>query len=62
MNSMNQRLKQKLLDGTLIYGTVLTSGSPLVTEMLAQCGFVYNGASAMIRDFNQAFRGECDDA
>ena len=39
MNSMNQRLKQKLSDGTLIYGTVLTSGSPLVTEMLAQCGF-----------------------
>lgn len=26
-------------DGKLIYGTVLTSGSPLITEMLAQCGF-----------------------
>ena len=36
---MNRLLTQKMSDGKLIYGTVLTSGSPLVTEMLAQCGF-----------------------
>ena len=39
MNDMNLKLTQKMSEGKLLYGTVLTSGSPLVTEMLAQCGF-----------------------
>ena len=39
MNEMNQKLTQKMADGQLLYGTVLTSGSPLVTEMIAQCGY-----------------------
>ena len=39
MNDMNWKLTQKMSEGKLLYGTVLTSGSPLVTEMLAQCGF-----------------------
>ena len=39
MNEMNQKLTEKMNARELLYGTVLTSGSPLVTEMLAQCGF-----------------------
>ena len=39
MNEMNRRLCEKMAAGQLIYGTVLTSGSPLVTEMIAQCGY-----------------------
>ncbi len=36
---MNQKLTEKMAAGELLYGTVLTSGSPLITEMIAQCGF-----------------------
>ena len=39
MNDMNLKLTQKMSEGKLLYGTVLTAGSPLVTEMMAQCGF-----------------------
>ena len=39
MNEMNRRLCEKMDAGQLLYGTVLTSGSPLVTEMIAQCGY-----------------------
>ncbi|MBQ8309742.1 MAG: 4-hydroxy-3-methylbut-2-en-1-yl diphosphate synthase [Clostridia bacterium] len=39
MNDINLKLTQKMSEGKLLYGTVLTSGSPLITEMLAQCGF-----------------------
>ena len=39
MNEMNRRLAEKMAAGELLYGTVLTSGSPLVTEMIAQCGY-----------------------
>ena len=39
MNEMNRALEEKMAAGELLYGTVLTSGSPLVTEMIAQCGF-----------------------
>lgn len=39
MNEMNRKLTEKMAAGDLLFGTVLTSGSPLVTELLAQCGF-----------------------
>ena len=39
MNEMNRKLCEKMAQGQLLYGTVLTSGSPLVTEMIAQCGY-----------------------
>ena len=39
MNEMNRALIEKMNKGELLYGTVLTSGSPLITEMIAQCGF-----------------------
>ena len=39
MNEMNRKLTVKMSAGELLYGTVLTSGSPLVTEMIAQCGY-----------------------
>ena len=39
MNEMNRKLCEKMEAGQLLYGTVLTSGSPLVTEMMAQCGY-----------------------
>ena len=39
MNEMNRKLCKKMEAGQLLYGTVLTSGSPLVTEMMAQCGY-----------------------
>ena len=39
MNEMNRKLTDKMAAGELLYGTVLTSGSPLVTEMIAQCGY-----------------------
>jgi len=39
MNEMNRKLVEKMEKGELTYGTVLTSGSPLLTEMMAMCGF-----------------------
>lgn len=39
MNEINRKLIEKMDNGQLLYGTVLTSGSPLITEMLAECGF-----------------------
>ncbi len=31
MNEMNRKLTEKMAQGQLLYGTVLTSGSPLIT-------------------------------
>ena len=39
MNDMNRKLVEKMQKGALTYGTVLTSGSPILTEMMAMCGF-----------------------
>lgn len=39
MTESNQKLIQKMASRELLFGTVLTSGSPLITEMIAQCGF-----------------------
>ena len=39
MNEMNRKLVEKMEKKELTYGTVLTSGSPLMTEMMAMCGF-----------------------
>lgn len=39
MNEMNRKLTKKMDAGQLLYGTLVTGGSPLITEMLAQCGF-----------------------
>ena len=36
---MNRKLAEKMAGGELIFGTLATSGLPMMTEMLAQCGF-----------------------
>jgi 2-dehydro-3-deoxyglucarate aldolase/4-hydroxy-2-oxoheptanedioate aldolase len=36
---MNRILKEKMDGGKRIFGTLATSGLPMLTEMLAQCGF-----------------------
>jgi len=39
MGKQNQILAQKLKNKELISGTVIAAGSPLITEMIAQCGY-----------------------
>lgn len=39
MNQINQRLCNKMENKELLFGTLSTSGTPILTEALAQCGF-----------------------
>ena len=39
MSERNFALAQKLKNKQLVHGTVIAAGSPLITEMVAQCGF-----------------------
>ena len=39
MNQINQRLCKKMENNELLFGTLATSGTPILTEALAQCGF-----------------------
>ena len=39
MREANRTLAQKMKENQLISGTVIACGNPLITEMVAQCGF-----------------------